>query len=80
MTAYHPRPDFGLKTANGGSQQAPVKPNGQAQVNIDLQESLAHLHPLQRQHAIQLHQQQQQHQQLEVWVIVFLHVGNELGV
>lgn len=57
MTAYHPRADSGPAVANGAAHHRA------ARVAIDLQESLAHLHPLQRQHAIQLHQQRQQEKQ-----------------
>ncbi|XP_034470196.1 discs large homolog 1-like protein isoform X18 [Hippoglossus hippoglossus] len=55
MTTHYPRQEFASKAMNGAEKKLP-------RVNINLQESIAHLHPLQRQHAIELHRQQQQHQ------------------
>ncbi|XP_035803924.1 discs large homolog 1-like protein isoform X15 [Amphiprion ocellaris] len=54
MTMHYPRQDFTSKAVNGGEKKLP---------QANLQESIAHLHPLQRQHAIELHRQQQQQQQ-----------------
>lgn len=57
MTTHYPRQEFTSKAMNGADKKLP-------RVNINLQpESIAHLHPLQRQHAIELHRQQQQQQQ-----------------
>lgn len=56
MTTHYPRQDFASKATNGSEKKL-------SPVNISLQESIAHLHPLQRQHAIELHRQQQQQQQ-----------------
>lgn len=61
MTTHYPRQDYSSKTTNG-PERGTGKPPSHSQVAIDLQESLAHLHPLQRQHAIELHRQQQQQQ------------------
>lgn len=52
MTTHYLRQDFPPEAMNGGEKKLP-------RVNINLQESIAHLHPLQRQHAIELHRQQQ---------------------
>lgn len=56
MTTHYPRQEFTSKAMNGAEKKPP-------RANINLQESIAHLHPLQRQHAIELHRQQQQQQQ-----------------
>lgn len=48
MTTHYPWHEFTSKTMNGSDRK------------LNLQESLAHLHPFQRQHAIELHRQQQQ--------------------
>lgn len=52
MTTHYLQQDFLSKAVNG-EKKLP-------RVNASLQESIAHLHPLQRQHAIELHRQQQQ--------------------
>lgn len=54
MTTHYPWHGFTSKTMNGSDRK------------LNLQESLAHLHPLQRQHAIELHRQQQQLSQPQV--------------
>lgn len=46
MTTHYHRQELSSKAMNG--------------LEKNLQESIAHLHPLQRQHAIELHRQQQQ--------------------
>ena len=56
MTTHYPRQELTSEAMNGAEKKLP-------RVNINLQESIAHLHPLQRQHAIELHRQQQQQQQ-----------------
>ena len=53
MTTHYPRQEFTSKAVNGAEKKPPPRPS------INLQESIAHLHPLQRQHAIELHRQQQ---------------------
>lgn len=53
MTTHYPRQELTSKAMNGAEKKL-------NRVNISLQESIAHLHPLQRQHAIELHRQQQQ--------------------
>ncbi|XP_029559938.1 discs large homolog 1-like protein isoform X17 [Salmo trutta] len=63
MTTYYPMHEYGSKAPNGSGERGPGKVSCQPRVNLNLQESLAHLHPLQRQHAIELHQQQQMQQQ-----------------
>ncbi|XP_045062131.1 discs large homolog 1-like protein isoform X10 [Coregonus clupeaformis] len=63
MTTYYPIHEYGSKAPNGSGERGPGKVTCQPRVNLNLQESLAHLHPLQRQHAIELHQQQQMQQQ-----------------
>ncbi|XP_010890390.1 discs large homolog 1-like protein isoform X25 [Esox lucius] len=60
MTMYYPRHEFGSKAPTGNGERGPGKLTNHPRVNLNLQESLAHLHPLQRQHAIELHQQMQQ--------------------
>lgn len=51
MTTHHQTwQEFSSKTLNGSKEK---------KKNLNLQESLAHLHPFQRQHAIELHRQQQ---------------------
>ncbi|XP_023833792.1 discs large homolog 1-like protein isoform X5 [Salvelinus sp. IW2-2015] len=66
MTTYYPMHEYGSKAPNGSGERGPGKISCQPWVNLNLQESLAHLHPLQRQHAIELHQQQQQMQQQQL--------------
>lgn len=56
MTTHHPQQDVLSNATNGAEKKLPP-------VSINLQESIAHLHPLQRQHAIELHRQQQLQQQ-----------------
>ncbi|XP_035489801.2 discs large homolog 1-like protein isoform X15 [Scophthalmus maximus] len=52
MTTHYLRQEFTPGALSGAEEKLP-------RVNINLQESIAHLHPLQRQHAIQLHRQRQ---------------------
>lgn len=49
MTTHYPRKDLEPKAVNGTGRKLP---------GLDLRESIAHLHPLHRQRAIELHQQQ----------------------
>lgn len=53
MTTHYPRQEFTSKAMNGAEKKPP-------RLNSNLQESIALLHPLHRQHAIELHRQQQQ--------------------
>lgn len=52
MTTNFPQQGLTSKAMNGGERKLP-------RVDINLQESIAYLPPLQRQHAIELHRQQQ---------------------
>nr|XP_029497917.1 discs large homolog 1-like protein isoform X4 [Oncorhynchus nerka] len=65
MTTYFTMHEYGSKAPNGSGERGPGKVSCQPRVNLNLQESLAHLHPLQRQHAIELHQQQQQQEHMQ---------------
>ncbi|KAF7642442.1 hypothetical protein LDENG_00257670 [Lucifuga dentata] len=58
MTTRCLRKDYSSNIMNG-AEKGTLKLTSQPQVTINLQESIAHLHPLQRQHAIELHRQQQ---------------------
>ncbi|KAK5607737.1 hypothetical protein CRENBAI_012878 [Crenichthys baileyi] len=55
MTTHYLRQEFPSKALNSGEKRLLLLDPG-------LQESIAHLHPLQRQHAIELHRQQLQQQ------------------
>lgn len=64
MTTHYPWQGLTSKAMNGGDKKLP-------RVNINLQESITHLHPLQRQHAIELHRQQPTRPQVQTSLSTF---------